>query len=163
MPTAKAAPVKKKKKLHRPQEEYCTYLIEITDFNVRYSFSLNRGKRWNPGPYSEYSAIQIIGKLHEPAKILGREIKCTIYGSREHDRKLNEPEKYDGENDSLVGYVTAGKDYCGFTSWVPSSIIFGIGQMIQTKEFQFLELHGKPLFRNEANIHDITFTKEPEE
>ncbi len=157
-----AASVKKKKRKRKQVEEYCSYVIEILSWELRYSISENRNKKLYPGPYSEYSSIEMTGKVIEPPKIADREIQCTLYGSREHDVRLNHPEDYTEERYALVGSITAGKKYCSFTGWVPASVLFPIGQMVIAKEFRHLDLLGKPLFRNYANIHNIVLIKEPE-
>jgi len=162
MPSKNATTPKTNKRRRKSVEEYCTYLIEILSWKIRYSLSENRGKKFNPGPYSEYSAIEIIGKVLEPTKIAGREIDCTIYGQRDHDIRLNHPEDYDDDRHSLVGHISAGKRYCRFTGWVPASMLLPIGQMVLAKEFRYFDLMGRTLFRNEAHIHNISIIKEPE-
>lgn len=162
MPKQSATTTKKKPRRRKPIEEYCTYLIEILSWKMCYSISENSGKKLSPGPYSEYSAIEICGKVIEPPNIAGREIDCTLYSNREHDVRLNHPEDNNDDRYALVGSITARKDYCSFTGWVPASMLLPIGQMVLAREFRYLDLHGKTLFRNEASIRNITLIKEPE-
>lgn len=162
MPRQNASQAIKKKRRRKPAEEYCSYLIEIISAKVRYSIAENRSKKLRPGPYSEYPAIEIIGRGVKPSKIAGREIDCTIYGSREQDVRLNHPEDFVDDRYALIGNMTVRKDYCGFTCWVPASTLLPIGQLILAKELRYFDLMGNVLFRNYANIHDITIIKEPE-
>ena len=162
MPVQKKKTKKTKKGRRTVIEGYCSYLIEILKAKVRYSLSENRDKKFSVGTYSEYSAIEIIGNVLEPPKLAGREINCTLYGDRGHDARLNNPEKYADDRYALVGHITAKKDYCSFTGWLPASMLFPIGQMILAKELRYFDLLGKPLFRNEANIHNVSIINEPE-
>lgn len=162
MPRQATNQAKKKKQKRKSTEEYCSYLIEILNAKVRYSISENRGRKLSPGPYSEYSALEIIGRVVEPLKIAGREIDCTIYGSRDQDIRLNHPEKYDDDRYALIGNINARKDYCGFTGWVPASVLLPVGQLILAKELRYFDLMGKPLYRNYANIHHMSIIKETE-
>jgi hypothetical protein len=56
-----------------------------------------------------------LAQVLEPGKIATRSIDCIIYGDREHDKKLNNPDGYQDDTHALIGHLTARKDYCGFT------------------------------------------------
>lgn len=162
MPRQGNAPVKKKKKTRKQVEQYCTYLIEILSCKTQYAISENRGKKFTAGPYSEYIAIEMVGKVLEPDKISNRTINCMIYGERDHDIKLNNPDNHHDDTYALIGHLTAKKAYCGFTGWLPASMLLPIAQLIIAKELRYLDLLGKPLFRNDAPIHNLTLIKELE-
>lgn len=162
MPRQGIAPVKKKKKARKQVEQYCTYLIEILSCKTQYAISENRGKRFTPGPYSEYIAIEMAGIVLEPDKITNRTIECIIYGERDRDIKLNDPHDDQDDTYALIGHLTARKDYCGFTGWIPASMLLPIAQLIIAKELRYLDLMGKPLFRNYASIHNLSLIKELE-
>jgi len=162
MPQQGRGSASKKSKARRHVEEYCFYTIEILGCSTRYEISENRGRRSDPGPYSELVMVKLSGKVLEPEKISNRTICCTLYGHREHDMKLNYPHDYLDDTRSLIGHLTARKDYCGFTGWLPSSMLLSISLLIAARELRYLDLLGKPLFRNEAPIHNISIFKELE-
>ena len=97
-----------------PPIQYCTYMLEVLDRKVRYSFSTNRDRVRTPGPYSEYAAIEITGKLILPEKHAETIIECTIYGRRDYDEFISKPNDFDKIQSGLVGMINISKDYSNF-------------------------------------------------
>lgn len=143
-----------------PPIQYCTYMIEVIDWKVRYSFSTNRNRPRTLGPYSEYSAIDITGKLILPEKNSETVIEGNIYGRREYDPYISSPEEYDKVDSHSVGIINIRKDYSSFWGWVPFTAFPLIANMFATKDFNYLQLFGEPLKYRSASIYSLDLRKD---
>src|SRR6185369_9120590 len=85
----------RKKRPARKREEFMTYIIEISDARTSYSFSVNKNKKLEPGPYREFAFLECTGTLIYPEKFAGTIIECTVSGDRRHVDYVEQPLKYD--------------------------------------------------------------------
>jgi len=140
-------------------------MIEVLDRKVRYSFSTNRDRVRTPGPYSEYAAIEITGKLILPEKHAETIIECIIYGRRDYDEFISKPNDFDKIQSGLVGMINISKDYSNFYGWVPFSTFPMIANMLATEDIKYLQLTGTPLKYRSANVVSLGLRKDydPEE
>lgn len=156
MPQKKAKSVRRRK----PQNEYCTYMIEVMDWDARYSFSVNRDRTRTPGPYSEYSSIEIKGKLLLPEKHAGTEIECTVYGKREYDEYIWKPVQSDRIESGSVGMINIRKDYSHMFGWVPFTAFPMVANLLATGDFRYLQLFGTILKYRTASVVSLDFRKD---
>ena len=77
---SRASKVKKQRKSKKI--EYCSYVIRIEDWTTSYSLSVDRKGRFDPGPYWEHGALEIIGVVLAPAKLQNRKIKVDFLADR---------------------------------------------------------------------------------
>ncbi|MHC1698987.1 MAG: hypothetical protein AB9919_13195 [Geobacteraceae bacterium] len=153
--------MKTKRKLPaKRREEYSSYIIEITNSEMSYSFSLNKYKKLESGPHSEYMIMEFTGNVLCPAKIAGRTMKCRIRGDRENVAQLKDPNKYADYAPRLVGFIEVRKERADFYGWIPFGVLPHIYQYSQSGGIRFLNLHGTTLYRNNADIHSIGFQKD---
>lgn len=157
MTPRKANPTNRRK---QPPAQYCTYMLDISDWKVRYSYSTNRDRSRTPGPYSEYSAIEITGKLILPEKHSGVVVECIIYGRREYDAYVSDPDKFDNVRSGSVGTLNIRKDYSSFYGWVPFSAFPMIASLLATKDFRYLQLYGTLLKYRSASIVSLDLRKD---
>ncbi len=135
----------KRKKPAKRQDEFSSYIIEISNSELSYSISLNKNKKLNAGPYWEYVLLKIIGKVLYPEKIMGRMMECTIRGDREQVEQVTDPLKYDEYYPRGVGFMDVRKDLTTFYGWVPFDILPHICQLVHLGGIKYLNLHGTAL------------------
>ena len=154
---------KKKALPRRPKEEYTTFIVEVIDWELPYSFSLNHNDKYFPGPYSEHLHLEITGVIREPQKHGGIVIDLTFIGDRRIVPEINNPSSDYKPN--RVGTITMRGEHRSFIGSLPIDSLPVIVPMLESKRLKFLELHGLSLFRGEAATRSIRIFKdyEPEE
>jgi hypothetical protein len=98
---------KRKKKRARKTEEYCSYVVEITDWGLANSFSMNWNEKLFDGPYFETLNLEVNGLIRTTVKYACRSIHATFLG----DRRLP-PDPCDQESVNrkprCMGMITLG-------------------------------------------------------
>ena len=155
----------RKKRPARKREEFTSYIIEISDARTSYSFSVNKNKKLDPGPYREIAFLECTGTLIYPEKFAGTTIECTVSGDRRHIDYVEQPLTYDDYCPNLVGLLNIRKDSTNYFSWVPFDVWPHICQMFHLGGLKYFNLYGSALLRNKSNIHSMHFQKtfNPEE
>lgn len=150
---------RKKKKTRRI--ESATFVVEILDWNVDYSFSLDKEQRIKGGPYWEYTSLKIMGRLVSPEKLLDRTIDITILGDREKDWAVEKPSECNWKPIS-VGGLTINKSYSEYLGSIPFHAIQLLVTLLQAEKTKYIELTGDALYRGSASIRSMHFEKEYE-
>ncbi len=64
-------------------EEYCSFVIEIQDWELSYSLGLNPNPKVFSGQYSESLHLKIRGLIRMPEKFSAKEMIASFIGDRE--------------------------------------------------------------------------------
>lgn len=150
---------KRKKRRKSAREQNCSYFIELSDWELRYHFSLNRHKNFITGSYWEHSSLQLTGTMFQPEKLHGRTIDIYILGDRTKVPVLEEPEKYNFEP-IAVGTLTAKKEQTEFSGSVPFDVLQTMCYLLETGKIKILVLDGQSLYYGSADIASINFVRD---
>jgi len=147
----------------RPKEEYTTFVVEVVDWELPYSFSINHDSKHYPSPYTEHLHLQIKGIFREPKKHDGKEIDLTFIGERDIIPEINDQSSANKPN--RVGTINMRGEYRRFIGSIPFDSLQIIAPMLESKRLRYVVLHGSSLFRGEAATRSIRFFKDydPEE
>lgn len=158
MKTQTKKQTKKKILPGKPKAEYTTFIVEIMDWELPYSFSINHNDKYFPGPYSEHLHLHIKGVLREPKKHGGTVIDLTFIGERDIVPEIND--RSSDYKPNRVGTITMRGEHRSFIGSLPIDSLPVIAPMLESKRLRFLELHGLSLFRGEAATRSIHFFKD---
>lgn len=87
-------PAKRKRARRKQLPEYETHYLNVQEWDASYSFGLNRTKRLFPGPYSEYTYLQIKGEITTEEFKYNTQYEMMVLG----DPSLDDHEKRDETN-----------------------------------------------------------------
>ena len=146
---------KKAKKTKSPKREERTYVIEIEDWSLSYSFSLDRHNEMSVGPYWEHASLEMKGTFAHP-ETLAKPIQVIILGDREKISALEKPEEYRYEPKAVGGLTVRGKA-SEFLGSVPFDAIQTLCLLLQAKKLKYLILSGQVLHRGSADIFSMHF------
>ena len=134
----------KRKTAKKRKDEFCTFILEILDWDLPYLFSINHNKIHGSGLYSEYLHLHIKGILREPEMFKGKTISATFIG----ERGLSEESNKCPVREALsVGTVTLRGDTRDFIGSLPFDIISTVAPMLETQRLKYIQLHGQAPFR----------------
>lgn len=142
------------------RSESCTYCLEILDWELPYSLSINSTKRIAEGPYWEHTSLKIKGKLIYPERLADNIIEVTILGDRRLIPVLSAPEKYDQYLPKAVGFLTIRGRERELICSIPFDVICNIGILMHAGQIKFLVIDGHPLYRGATDIRSINFSKD---
>ena len=151
---------KLRKRSGRPPMEEITYGIEIIDWELDYSFSVDKDQRVTGGPYWEHKSFKINGKLIHPDKLSGENIEVTILGDRSLIPLVQEPEKYHQVAPKSVGSLRIRGKQRDFLGWIPFDVFNNIIFLLQTDNIKFIILNGPPLYRGSSGIRSLRFSND---
>ena len=143
----------KRKKAARREES--TYVIEIEDWDLSYSLSLDRHGKISIGPYWEHTSLEMKGRFLHP-EALTKPIQVIILGDREKISALEKPEEYRYEPKAVGGLTVRGKA-SEFLGSVPFDAIQTLCLLLQAKKLKYLVLSGQVLHRGSADIFSMHF------
>ena len=148
----------------RVKEEYCSYIVEVADWETSYSFKVNRDDRFYTGSYGEHLHLEAKGILRYPFKFDGKEIRVLLLG----DRKLKEimvGEKYLDPQPQSIGGLTIRGEHRDFSAFIPFDMVPILSSLLQTKQIRFISMSGRAVSRGSASINWINFMRDfnPEE
>lgn len=161
----KAAAAKTPRKARKKvQEEYGSYIVEVTDWETSYSFTVNRNERLFVGSYREHLNLEIKGVLRHPSKFDGKDIKVTLLGDRTLTAQLA-AEEYVTPQPVSVGHLTIRGQQRDYLGSIPFDAVPVVSSLLQAKQVRFVSMSGKALFRGSALINWINFMRgfNPEE
>lgn len=142
----------------RPKEEYCTFVVEVMDWELPYSFSLNHDSKHFPSPYSEHLHLQVKGILREPKKLDGKEIVLTFIGERDIIPEINNQSSANKPN--RVGTLILRGENRHFIGSLPFDSLQVIAPMLESKRLRYVQLHGLSPNRGRAATRSINFFKD---
>jgi len=159
--TAAKKPRKVRKKV---QEEYGSYIVELTDWETNYLFTVNRNERFFAGSYREHLHLEIKGVLRHPSKFDGKDIKVTLLGDRTLTSQLA-AEEYVTPQPLSVGHLTLRGQQRDYIGSIPFDAVPVVSSLLQAKQVRFISMSGKALFRGSASINSLHFMRDfdPEE
>jgi hypothetical protein len=140
-------------------EKTCTYCIEILDWELPYSFSVNRHKDTISGPFWEHLSLKLTGKIFYPEKLTDKGIEINIIGDRRFIPLLEDPYSKDYEPES-IGWITIRGKQSECSAWVPFDILHPLGSLLKGERIKFLIVSGQPLYRGHADIASIDFERD---
>lgn len=146
---------KKARKTKSPRREECTYVIEIEDWKLSYSLSLDHHGKMSAGPYWEHTTLEMKGTFVYP-ETLAKPIQVIIRGDREKTSALERPEEYCYESKAIGGLTVRGKE-SEFLGSVPFDAIQTLCQILQARKLKYLVLLGQVLYRGGADIFSMRF------
>lgn len=139
---------------------YCSYCIEIVDWEVPYSFHLGRIDLVSEGPFWEHASIIIAGNFVFPKKLAGKDVKVSILGDRMMARALDSPDDFDDYEPKALGVLTvrgAQREYLGS---LPMDVFPQISVLLGNGAYRYLDLHGQELYRGKSDIKSLRFERE---
>jgi hypothetical protein len=147
----------------KPKEEYTTFVVEVVDWELPYSFSINHDSKHYPSPYSEHLHLQVKGILREPKKHGGKEIELTFIGERDIIPEINNQSSANKPN--RVGTIILRGENRHFIGSLPFDSLQVIAPMMESKRLRYVQLHGLSPYRCHAATRSINFFKDydPEE
>jgi hypothetical protein len=148
---------KNTKKKKSAKREECTYVIEISEWDFSYSFSVNHMRDIIEGPFWEHTNLEVKGKVTHPEKLAGKEIKVTIMGNRNDTRIMNKPEDYHSFEPKAVGTITIRGKQSELLCWVPFDAFHMLCSMINAGKIKYLVLSGQALYHGAADIRSLRF------
>jgi hypothetical protein len=155
---------RRKKRRTRNAEEDCSYIVEITDWELAYSFSVNWNEKLIEGPYFETLNLEAKGLIQEPKKYASKELQLTFLGDRRKPPDPLDPELGNWKP-RCVGTITLRGETREFLGSLPFDSVPIVGGLLETGRIKFLDLYGKTPSRGHADIRSIHFLRkyDPEE
>jgi len=139
----------------KSKDEYCSYVVEIQDWELTYSLGLNPNPKYFSGQYSESLHLNIKGSLRFPEKYSTKEIVSTFIGDREIF-----PQKNDADfTPRCVGSITLRGERRDFLGALPFDSLPIIASLMETKQIQYVDLYGLSPKHGHADIRWIHFFK----
>jgi len=137
-------------------DKTCTYCIEILDWELPYSFSVNRNKDFISGPFWEHMNLKLKGKIFQPEKLFDKVIEVNIIGDRRYIPLLQDPESKDYDP-KAIGMLTIRGRQSECSSWLPFDVLQIFAFLLKEEKIKFLILSGQHLYRGRADITSIYF------
>jgi len=159
--TKKARSGSRRKSHRRAVKEYCSYIVEIQDWELTYSLGLNPNPKLLSGQYTEALHLSLKGILRQPEKYSSKEITSTFIGDREIF-----PTKNDSDfTPRCVGAITLRGEQRDFIGALPFDSLPIISSPMQSNQVQFVDFYGQTHKYGHADIRWIHFFKkyDPEE
>lgn len=153
-----------RKKANRSKRETIRevlYLIEILEWELPYSYSVNRHKELIDGPIWEHMSLRIKGKFLKPEKLAGKIIDFNLIGDRRLAEALGNMEKFNRQwEPNSVGTLTVRGESREYLGSLPFDILPQLACLLHTGGIKFITLSGKQLHYGSAEIRSIRFDKE---
>jgi len=155
---------KRRKKRKRKAEENCSYIIEITDWELTYSFSVNWNEKLIEGPFFEALNLEVKGLIRVPEKYASKELNATFLGNRKMVPDPRDPEFSDWKP-RCVGSITLRGETREFLGSLPLDSVPILCNLLETGRIKFVDLYGKVPSYGSAEIRSIRFLQkyDPEE
>ncbi|MBI5639486.1 MAG: hypothetical protein HZA17_03575 [Nitrospirae bacterium] len=148
-----------KKKRGRPRaKELCIYYIEIMEYELSYSVSVDHLKEINPDPISEHAELKIIGKLLSPSKVAGKIISVRIFGSRKTLYALQHPEEVTNDIDKIGELEIRGK-HAEFIGFAPADMMSYLSSCLHAQKLRYIDLFSEPLHYGKAKVTSFHFSE----
>lgn len=148
----------KKAKGRRAPVQYQTYVFQIDGWTPSYSFAVNHAA-WREGPYWEYLALTVTGRIVSPSKFKDRAGQLVLLGNREDARKVEEPPSSDWRP-NCVGSLTIRGRRTEYLGSIPHDSLWGVVGMLNAGALRFVDLTGEALRYGTAMIQTISFSRE---
>lgn len=137
------------------------YSIEILEWELPYSYSINTHKELIKGPIWEHMSLRIKGKFLKPEKLIGKKLEFNLIGERKLTAALEDSEKFNRqwEPNSIGTLNVRGKtrEYLGS---LPFDMLSQIAFLLHAGAAKFITLTGEQLRYGTASIRSIHFDKE---
>jgi hypothetical protein len=145
----------RRKRQRKTVDEYCSYVVEIQEWELTYSLGLNPNPKVFSGQYSESLHLKIKGSIRLPEKYSDREMVSTFIGDREIF-----PMKNDSDfKPRCVGAITLRGERREFLGALPFDSLPIVESLMETRQIQFLDLYGLIPKHGHADIRWIHFFK----
>jgi hypothetical protein len=155
---------RRRKRNKKKADGYRSYVFEITDWELSYSFSVNWNEKLIEGPCFESMSLEIKGLILLPEKHASRGIHASFLG----DRRIP-PDPRDSELSNwkprCVGTITLRGETREFLGSLPFDSLPILIGLLETKRIKYVDLHGKAPSYGSAEIRSIHFLQKynPEE
>lgn len=145
----------RRKKQRRTVDEYCSYVLDIQDWELTYSLGLNPNPKVFSGQYSESLHLRIKGFIRLPEKYSTKEIVATFIGDREMFPMKNESDS----KPRCIGALTLRGERREFLGVLPFDSLPTINSLMETKQIRFLDLYGLTPKHGHADITWVHFLR----
>lgn len=146
------------RKQQRHNDEWQSYYGDIVDWEVGYSLMVGRFRR-PLQPYHEHLTLNVSLRLLYPPKLGGEIIGMQILGKRDEDRELD-TEQHDEFLPLVVGTLTVRGQERSYLGSLPYTAIMGLLPALESRRIRMMTLHGKKLYRGEAQITSMGLVRE---
>jgi len=154
----------RQKKQTKPVREIAFYVIEITNWKYSYSLSLNDKENlkdiFGPGIYREHCSLDLSGVFLEPKKVSEKDLKISIFASRDMSEVLRKPEDFPHASAKGVGGLTVRGKTREYYGSIPQDIFTVTANMFAAGKTRYLTMLGEALYRGKALIHSIDFEED---
>jgi hypothetical protein len=154
--------VAKKTRLKRTAaESYESYAIQVHKWSPSYSLHFNVESKNGDNPLSDILLLEIDGEALAPAKIVGKSVAISVYGTRKIDAQLVTYEK--AENKPIIlGLISSRQQQCNIYGYVPYTSMPSILAMFSAGKCYGVIIGGTKLRYGQAIIHSLSFNGEQE-
>lgn len=142
------------------KDELCTYCVEVINWEMPYSFSVNFNKKLIEGPFWEHINLKIEGKLVYPEKFTDKNIQILILGDRRLSQVVQKPKDYHRYEPNSVGMLTLRGENREFLGSIPFDVLNGISIQLQSGKIKYLILNGSRLYQGKTEIRHMRFSKD---
>lgn len=137
-----------------------TYFIEVIEWELPYSYSVNRHKVVE-GPIWEHVSLTIKGKFLKPVKLAEKTIDFNLIGDRRLAEALRDIEKFNPQwEPSFVGTLNVRGAYREYIGSLPFDILPQLAFLLHAGGIKYVTLSGTQLHYGSAEISSIRFDKE---
>ncbi len=143
----------------RESKEPEDYLIEITDFQFEYMFSLAHTK-YEIGPYTEYCQPKILGKLLYPQIKDVTDVEVYLVADRSLDESLSQVVNARRFEPIAVGGIEKQGEVLEVRLSTPFAAMALLASVLENKRQRYLSLHGKKLKYRKAKVQMYNFSNE---
>jgi hypothetical protein len=147
---------KRKKSRRMKKPENCSYIIEIQEWNLKYSLSLNTVPNILSGMYLESLNLEINGVIRQPEKYAGKEMTSSFLGDRSIISCISEKENTEIKPNG-IGSITLRGEQREFLGVLPFDAIPIIRSLLEAKQIQYLDFYGAVPKHGHAFIESIYF------
>ena len=145
----------RRKRQHKAVDEYCSYVVEIKDWELTYSLGLNPNQKILSGQYMESLHLKIKGSIRLREKYSAKDMVSTFIGDREIFPMKNESDF----KPRCIGAITLRGERREFLGVLPFDSLPIINSLMETKQVQFLDLNSFTPRHGHADITWIHFFK----
>lgn len=150
----------KRKSKERPYE---SYIIEILEWEIPYSFSLSLDNDIDPCPYWEHTEIKIRGKFIKPQKLAGKELELCFLANRQISSVMNDYKEHHHWEPKAVGGLSVRGEKRDYIGSLPFDAFPFLCNCFSAEKHKYVILNGQALRYGSADIHSVHFQQQYDE
>ena len=142
------------------KKSFCSYVLEITEWEMPYSFSTGRARKVAPASFWEHAAIRLKAKVLFPKTHVDKIVDVYILGHRDFNQIQNNPEKYPCYEPEAIGTLKIRGQDSEFLGSLPQDMFGQIATLLACGVYRYVELYGHTLYRGYADIVSLRFERD---